>query len=166
MLDRNIFSERLIELRSKNKIMAKDIAECIGITKQAFSQYEKKLSTPSTDVIIAIAKYFDVSLDYLTGRTDNPDIANNKKSELLNDGSRLIKDKSDNFYVSNADNALTASTYKEKELLESFRLLEGLEQNVVLGKISEMIYNKNIEKNNLEAAEEIVEIDLKDRLNK
>ena len=138
MLDRNIFSERLIELRTKKKIMAKDIAEYIGVSKQAFSQYEKQQSTPSTDILIAISKYFNVSLDYLTGLTDYPDIFNSKQ--------RL--------------------TEEELELIQDFRLLNKYEQNIIIGKISEMIYNKNIEKNSIEAAEEIAEIDYKSKLNK
>jgi len=72
MFDRNIFSNRLITLRTVNNVMAKDLASIIGISKQAISQYEKQLSTPSADILIAIADYFGVSLDYLTGRTDEP----------------------------------------------------------------------------------------------
>ncbi|WP_326910627.1 helix-turn-helix domain-containing protein [Sedimentibacter sp. MB31-C6] len=79
MFDRSIFSKRLIELRTKNNIMAKDIALDIGISKQAFSQYEKQISTPSANILIAIAEYFNVSLDYLTGRTDEPFNPNVKK---------------------------------------------------------------------------------------
>lgn len=137
MFDRNIFSKRLIELRTKNNSMAKDIASYIGVSKQAFSQYEKQQSTPSTDILVAIAKYFNVSIDYLTGISDNPDI-----SESNNDPN---------------------ITQLESELLEDFRLLNKYEQNIIMGKISEMIYNKTIEKNNMELSEEINYIE---RLNK
>ncbi len=140
MFDRTVFSKRLIELRSKSNIMAKDIASAIGISKQAFSQYEKQQSAPSADILITIAEYFNVSLDYLTGRTDNPDI-----SDYSND---------------------TTLTLEESELLEDFRILNKHEQNIIIGRISEMLYNKNVEKNNIESAEEINYIELKDRLNK
>lgn len=72
MFDRSIFSNRLINLRAVNNVMAKDLATCIGVSKQAISQYEKEQSTPSAEILIAIADYFNVSLDYLTGRTDEP----------------------------------------------------------------------------------------------
>lgn len=140
MFNRSIFSVRLIELRTKNNIMAKDIASDIGISKQAFSQYEKQQSTPSADILIAIAEYFGVSIDYLTGRTDDPG-------------------------VSYCNNELQA-TPEELELLDDFRLLNKYEQNIIMGKISEMIYNKSFENNNVEVSEELVEIDFKDRLNK
>ena len=51
-------------------------------------------------------------------------------------------------------------------MLEDFKLLNKHEQNIIIGRISEMIYNKNVEKNNIESAEEINYIELKDRLNK
>ncbi len=139
MFDRTVFSKRLIELRNKNNIMAKDIASDIGVSKQAFSQYEKQQSTPSADILIAIAEYFNISLDYLTGRTDNSDI-----SDYNND---------------------TIMTLEESELLEDFRLLNKHEQNIIIGRISEMIYNKNVE-NASATPEELVKIDIKRRVNK
>lgn len=140
MFNRSVFSERLNELRTKNNIMAKNIASDIGVSKQAFSQYEKQLSTPSADVLIAIAEYFNVSIDYLTGLKDTPNIS--EKSEEL------------------------TITHEEIELLEDFRLLNKYEQNIIRGKISELIYNKNIDNNNIEVSEELVKMDFKDRLNK
>lgn len=140
MFDRTIFSKRLTELKNKNNIMAKDIASDIGVSKQAFSQYEKQQSTPSADILTAIAEYFNVSLDYLTGRTDNPEIINNNNEQNISED--------------------------EEELLEDFRLLDKYEQNIILGKISEIIYNKNIDKNNMEVSEEFISIDIKDRLSK
>jgi len=72
MFNRFVFSNRLINLRTINNVMAKDLAANIGVSKQAISQYEKQQSTPSVEVLMSIADYFDVSLDYLTGRTDEP----------------------------------------------------------------------------------------------
>ncbi|QSX05445.1 helix-turn-helix transcriptional regulator [Sedimentibacter sp. zth1] len=79
MFNRNIFSSKLIKLRTDNNVLAKDLANSVGVSKQAISQYEKLLSTPSVDVLISIADYFNVSLDYLTGRSDKPDNPNLKK---------------------------------------------------------------------------------------
>jgi len=142
MFDRDIFSERLTNLKTKNNIMAKDVALNIGISKQAFSQYENQQSAPSADILVSIAEYFDVSLDYLTGRTDNPNLINNSNEQ--------------NF------------TQEEVELLEDFRLLNKHEQNIINGKISEMIYNKIVDENNnnLEVSEELLNVELMDRLNK
>lgn len=139
MFNRATFSKRLIELRNKHNIMAKNIATSIGVSKQAYSQYEKMQSTPSTNTLMAIAQYFNVSLDYLTGRTNNLEIPNNNKPECSGDDAELVKNKSN---VS-TNNTLTASTYKEKELLKNFRLINGLEQNVILGKVAEIIYYNN-----------------------
>jgi transcriptional regulator with XRE-family HTH domain len=44
----------------------------LGIKKQAVHQWETMKNIPSTDALIALADYFDVSLDYLVGRTGDP----------------------------------------------------------------------------------------------
>lgn len=140
MFDNNILAERLHLLRTQANISQKILAEGIGVSYHSISKIENKQRAASIEVIIAIAEYFNVSLDYLTGRKDNPDI-----SDYNND---------------------TIMTLEESELLEDFRLLNKHEQNIIIGRISEMIYNKNVEKNNIESAEEINYIELKDRLNK
>lgn len=165
MFDNNILAERLHLLRTQANISQKVLAEGIGVSYHAISKIENKQRAASIEVIFAMSEYFNVSLDYLTGRTDNPDISNNNKPELLNDRFGLIKDESDNSYISNTDNALTTSTYKEKELLENFRLLNNLEQNVILGKVSEIIYDNKLDKKEVEISEELVSIN-KSRFNK
>jgi transcriptional regulator with XRE-family HTH domain len=49
------------------------LAESIGIKyKGTISQFEKMITSPSVDTLIALADFFDVSLDYLVGRSDDP----------------------------------------------------------------------------------------------
>lgn len=49
------------------------LASC-GLTKSFIYDLEKRNTSPSCDKITKIADYFDCSVDYLLGRTDNPDI--------------------------------------------------------------------------------------------
>ena len=43
-----------------------------GVSKQAISQFENATNYPHVNTLLALADYFDVSLDYLVGRSDNP----------------------------------------------------------------------------------------------
>jgi transcriptional regulator with XRE-family HTH domain len=68
------FGERLKELRNGKHITQKDFAEIIGINERSYQNYEINNSTPNYKTLIFLADYFNVSLDYLTGRSDNPKI--------------------------------------------------------------------------------------------
>ncbi len=63
---------RIKELRIKNNIMSKTMAELLHITPRNYQRYETGEVDPPTSKSIILADYFDVSLDYLVGRTDNP----------------------------------------------------------------------------------------------
>ena len=68
------FSERLTEVRKNKNVAAKNVAEALGLSKAAVSQFESGKNAPSVAVLCALADYFGVSIDYLVGRTDNPEI--------------------------------------------------------------------------------------------
>ena len=61
------------KIRLERKLTQKQIAEGIGITEQAYQRYEYGKVIPSATVLLALADYFDVSLDYLCGRSDVPE---------------------------------------------------------------------------------------------
>ena len=65
-----VIGERLRLLRKNRKISQEALAEAIGVRKSTVSQYETNINDPSDPVKIAIAKYFNVSIDYLMGLTD------------------------------------------------------------------------------------------------
>lgn len=67
-------SSRLIELQELKGVLKKDIAQAIGISTMAYYRYEQGLREPDAKTLIAIAGYFQVSIDYLLGLTDNPKI--------------------------------------------------------------------------------------------
>ena len=66
--------QRLKELRKLNNVTQKQLAEFIGASERGVQNYEQGSRKPAYDMLIAIADYFDVSIDYLVGRTDNPKI--------------------------------------------------------------------------------------------
>lgn len=69
----SILSDRLKETRKAHHKLQREIAELLGVTERHYRHCEAgKVDLPSSK-LIALADYFDVSLDYLVGRSDNPD---------------------------------------------------------------------------------------------
>ena len=67
----NEFPERLRKLREERrpiKSMA-TVSELCGLERSAVRRYERGERIPSVDALIALADYYEVSLDYLTGRS-------------------------------------------------------------------------------------------------
>lgn len=68
------FGERLKELRNKNHITQKQLSIDLKLSERGIQSYELNERKPGLDALITLADYFNVSLDYLTGRSDNPEI--------------------------------------------------------------------------------------------
>lgn len=64
------FSERLRELRQERGLKQREMAEICGLKLRGYQQYEYNEGYPEVPGLVAIADYFEVSLDYLMGRTD------------------------------------------------------------------------------------------------
>lgn len=73
MFPQKIFAERLKQLRAERKVSMQKLAEDIGLkNKGTIGQFETEVTVPSADTLISLADYFNVSLDYLVGRSDDP----------------------------------------------------------------------------------------------
>lgn len=66
---------RLDELKSSRKLMQKQVAEGAGIPLRTYRRYENGEREPSASIIVALAKFFGVSTDYLLGLSDSPTVA-------------------------------------------------------------------------------------------
>lgn len=66
--------ERLKFLRINAELSQSTVAKFIGIGERTYQRYEYGERLPTSDVLIKLAKYFEVSVDYLLGLTDNPEI--------------------------------------------------------------------------------------------
>lgn len=69
-----ILSKRLKELRESRRIYQREFAEILGMSFRGYQNYETGQSEPKLATLIAIADYFQVSIDYLVGRTDVPGV--------------------------------------------------------------------------------------------
>ena len=70
-MKQEIIVERLIECRKKTGLSQAEAAERIGVSQPAYQRYEAGARTPSVQVVKEIAKAFNVSVDYLSGKSDS-----------------------------------------------------------------------------------------------
>lgn len=61
---------RLKQLRISRKITQKDFAAILKVPANTYNQWENGKRTPDNEILMRIADYFDVSIDYLMGRSD------------------------------------------------------------------------------------------------
>lgn len=64
------FPERLQRLREQQHKSRVVLSELCGLSPDAIRRYERGEAVPTLDALIKIADFFEVSLDYLTGRTN------------------------------------------------------------------------------------------------
>ena len=62
--------ERLRQLRTEKKETQAQVAAAIGLQERNYQRFELGENLPSYANLISLADHFEVSLDYLTGRTD------------------------------------------------------------------------------------------------
>ena len=67
-----IVGERLRTLRESVKLSQNKIAELANSAQSSIGRYESTLGDPPFSILLWYADYFDVSLDYIFGRTDQP----------------------------------------------------------------------------------------------
>jgi len=66
------FAVRLRDLRNSKGITMLQLADAIGTTKATISNFENAQRNPSLEMLIKLADYFNVSIDFLVGRTNDP----------------------------------------------------------------------------------------------
>ena len=67
---KNILVERLKHLRLKENRSQSYIADAVGVSRGTYAKYETGINQPDLATLVKIADYFDVTLDYLAGRTN------------------------------------------------------------------------------------------------
>lgn len=97
--------EKIKELREKNGKTQLDVSKALDVTYQTIYKYEKGIAVPPADAILKLAEYFNVTTDYLLGRTDNPD--------MLNEPIQIAASMKDGLDISDMDD-------DEKEFINDF----------------------------------------------
>lgn len=65
-----MFGTRLKQLREENQLTQRNIATILNVSDRTVSYYENNQRTPDPNTLIKLAKFFNVSIDYLLGQTD------------------------------------------------------------------------------------------------
>ena len=69
---KDVFAERVYKLRAQRGLTQRELGEAIGVSHKTISTIESALRTTSFEKLILLAKFFDVSTDYLLGLKDEP----------------------------------------------------------------------------------------------
>ena len=67
---REILAKRLKECRTNRGVTQQEVAIYCDITEKTYQNYELMTREPKLEIVIRIADYYDVSLDWLVGRSD------------------------------------------------------------------------------------------------
>ena len=90
-----LLGDKIRELRIERELLQRELAQQIHIASNTLSQFESGKAKPSYEVLISLADFFEVSIDYLLGRSDDfgnvTVIQNTDKVDTLSaDEQRLI----------------------------------------------------------------------------
>ena len=66
--------KNLRSIREDKEIKQKDIAKYLCVSQNTYSQYETGVISLTAEVLIKLSEFYNVSIDYLLDRTNNPNI--------------------------------------------------------------------------------------------
>ena len=69
-MENGVLAERLKQCRTERGFTQNEVAIFCDITEKAYQNYERNRREPKLSILIRIADFYDVSLDYLVGRTN------------------------------------------------------------------------------------------------
>lgn len=120
----NKFKDRLRDLRKENKLTQEEFANKLGLVRTTVTNYELGRNIPEADILNMIADYFNVTVDYLLGRTNS----RNYPSEAL--GHSLIREDTAEYKIAKDLNTLSPESQEEiKKLIELYKIKEMQDRN-------------------------------------
>lgn len=110
--------KRLKELREENSFTLEYVATKLNTTKTSIARYEKNDREPKSEMLTALANFYNVSVDYLLGRTDERNI--HKEKPKLDEGIKTIAAHRVNPYEDISEEGIN----KINEYIEMVRMME------------------------------------------
>lgn len=97
-------ANRLFELRKKHNLSQEELAEKLGVSRQAVSKWERSEASPDTDNLIALAKIYDLSLDELIyGEKEKKEEAKEEAEQENTEEAQAENGDDDNLFVNVED---------------------------------------------------------------
>lgn len=121
-----LFPERLTKLREKECMSRQQLADILGVSRASLEYYEKGKRTPDIEVLYKLSEHFNVTADYLIGRTD--------KCGESTDENAVCE------YTGLSENAIKALHILKIESVHGY-----IESNIEIKELSELIKKKLIE---------------------
>ncbi len=122
------FKDRLKYLRKEKNLYQKDLAKIIGVSDGAVGMYEIGKRMPDKEILLVIANYFNVSFDYLLGRSKERQMAEEiikdlaEKPEIINLSREIVS--RDNLYQL-LQKSLKMNPKELNKLIKIIEILEG-----------------------------------------
>lgn len=104
-------ANRLVELRKQHGYSQEDLADKLGVSRQAVSKWERVEASPDTDNLIALAKLYGVSLDELLNYKPSAAAGKEAEAETSEDSSDAEETKDDS---EKADDDMSAEEFDRK----------------------------------------------------
>lgn len=125
-----MLGDRLKKLRGDGRTQ-EDVAKAVGVSRAAYSHFENNRNEPDNETLKKLAQYYDVSIDYLLGKSDKPHYYSLTEKDykdveaILNDAMNGITGKTGVNYFKNGGEL----TDEDRALLEA-----SMRQTIILAK--------------------------------
>src|SRR5690606_14015533 len=118
-----LLSERLVKERNRKKYTQQMVADYLGVTRPAYTAYERGTRQPDYDTLKKISDYFDVSVEYLLyGESKQKDLTKKDEKDIAKRMDQIRKD------LTSEDGLMFNGEPMSEEAIESF--LEAMEYAV------------------------------------
>lgn len=91
-MEDSILPKRLKELREKHGFLQKFVADKLGIRSNTLSGYENGTRSPDPDMLNSLANLYNVTTDYLLGRTDEPQLTEKDERDIAKRMEKIKQD--------------------------------------------------------------------------
>lgn len=117
-----MLSNRLKSLRTHRNITQSDLAKRIGVARTTYAMYEQGQREPDYDTLQKIADFYEVSTDYLLGRTDQSDNHYMKSLASKNENLSAYQQEVLDFFMSREDLFFKDKPENILDALEQFEI--------------------------------------------
>lgn len=149
---------RIKQLREERGMTQPELGKVINVQGAAMSKYENEKIPLTTQTIKILADFFEVSTDYLLGKSDDRESEQSEPEYTTHDERQLL-----DLYRNYVDNGFSSSTieglqtffhectfifneltYSEKKILKTFHYLNEDNQDIVIGKAKDLLREQEV----------------------